>query len=185
MVTLNRVIRKSVYLLSCMLAVAVTPTYIFLLCSASQCNQRNHDYEQAFVANQPSESGKCGSSSTDEAGDASKATKAKVDQADDTWQQARDQEVTGLLSEKPSDQEREIIYLDDVSAIPSEETEAIDFAADSIIRDVSGSAKGEVAQADSTWQNHARNQRMIERLGQILGFDQECTTSLDNTPPTS
>ncbi len=177
MVMLIKVIRKSVSLLACMLVVAVTPTYVLILCSASQCNQRNHDYEQAFIANQQSEGGKCDNSSTDEAEDASKATKEKDDPADDTWEQTRDKKVTELLSERPSDQKREVTYLDDTSSISSEETEEAYFAADSTIRDVSEAAKRKVDKPDNTWRNQALIQEMIEALNRGL------YSGLDNNIP--
>ena len=95
MVVLNKIIRKSVSLLARVLVVYVTPTYFFLLCSASQCNKRHHNYEQVFVANQQSESSKRSSSTTEE--DASAASQVAVDQVERALKQARDQELIAGL----------------------------------------------------------------------------------------
>ena len=92
MVILNKVLRELVSLLVCMLTVSVAPTYVLLLCSASQCNKRHHNYEQAFIANQQSESGKRSSSTTEE--NASEASQVKVDQGNGALQQAKNQKIT-------------------------------------------------------------------------------------------
>ena len=96
MVVLNKIIRKSVSLLARVLVVYVTPTYFFLLCSASQCNKRHHNYEQVFVANQQSESSKRSSSTTEE--DASAASQVAVDQVERALKQARNQEDQELIA---------------------------------------------------------------------------------------